>query len=226
MYRWNVLCLGLILAACSEQVPAPDLGQNSGSSSQIVTAQREPTYEIPFGAPAGVSEQQATAVIADGGKLDYELGRKMAGYDPAEWQQADATIRAFIEQHKDHPAAFLLRQSAAVRVLMGTPLLADSITPEKQEAITFYLHVLARNGFPDPRLVGEALESVEGFIPAEEAAEIRRQTVANTNRYLVAREERLARKGPENEEATPITQRTVDEIAAARDAMSRAVRSL
>ena len=182
--RWNTftaITISLCVLGCERAQDAPvELG-----TAELTNLTSEPTQrsiQVPFGQPlAAIPAEDNVAVKAHETQYRKRLYSALAINKSAivkgQWKDVDNQFRQILsEAHRAHPGPVynsMIEQDAAATMFMNTALMygvphQGTISPDRQEAIAFYLELLLRNDFPDSRIILHALRRLDGFYSAKE----------------------------------------------------------
>ena len=172
----------------------------SGCENQQLTSEQPPDLASP---PPG-SSIGATLVVAhpdgytpstdeDQRYRDFQARAMMrravrdAVANAEGWQDADAAVQAALREHP-HVPAFEKEQVAAALILQQHLLTAEkSKDPEHLDAISRYTEMLVRHRNPNPVLISNALDDLEGHWPSAKVSRVAESAYSAAERYVAAR---------------------------------------
>ncbi|GAB5535773.1 MAG: hypothetical protein Rubg2KO_20220 [Rubricoccaceae bacterium] len=126
-------------------------------------------------------KEQGQAQFLDGIVPAMQATREAVGVSSS-WRDKDAALRRFLEDTHPDPAIQSRREAvAASGILPGHLVNGDELTPEKQEAIAYYVTLVIENrDFQGTPRLGPALDQLEGYWPEAKLAEARQLVDAAT----------------------------------------------
>jgi len=174
-----VLALLFPLAACQ---PSTSVGPNADSffalkDSSITHASRSALATGDTARWKDIGQTRFLEGVVPAMRATHE-----AVGSTSSWREKDVAVRRFIEvAHPDPSIQSWRERIAASSILPGHLVNTDELTPEKQEAIAYYVTLVIENrDFQGTPRLGPALDRLEGYWPAAKLAEARQLVDAAT----------------------------------------------